>query len=122
MQASDILIMASGTATMEASFLLKPMIIIYKVGLVNFLLGGLLIRTRFIGMPNILARRQVALELLQSEVRSENIVKEALRLLSDETVRHDIISELKYVKNCYGSDDPAGKAGNIIRTFAENLK
>ncbi len=121
MQASDLVILASGTATMEASYLLKPMIIVYKVGILNFLLGGLLLRTRFIGMPNILARRQVALELIQSEVTAENIAAEALRILENDTVRQSIVSELRYVKNCYGTEDPAEKAGQFIRSFAERL-
>jgi hypothetical protein len=55
MQSSDLLIIASGTATLEAAFFKKPMIICYKVGWLNYFIISLLIKTRYIGLPNLLA-------------------------------------------------------------------
>lgn len=120
MEASDLVILSSGTATMETSYFLKPMIILYRVSRLNFFIGGLLIRTRFIGMPNILARHQVAMELLQGEVEPGLILKESIRILEDGDYRESILKEMKYVKSSYGKGDPADRAARYIYEFHHN--
>ncbi len=117
MEASDLVILASGTATLETAWFLKPMIILYRVGTANFLIASMVIRTKFIGMVNLLARRQVALELLQTEADPGNVVDEARRILEDKNYRADIIQELQYVKSSLGRGDPARVAAGHIRDF-----
>jgi lipid-A-disaccharide synthase len=81
MAASDLLLVASGTATLEAALIGTPMVVCYRVSRVSQLVGRLVIRTPWISLPNIVARRGVVPELLQDRARGEALAREALRLL-----------------------------------------
>ncbi|GIX43172.1 MAG: lipid-A-disaccharide synthase [Leptospiraceae bacterium] len=107
MQSSDLLIIASGTATLEAAFFKKPMIICYKVGWLNYFIISLLIKTRYIGLPNLLAKEQVAIELLQNEVHPDNIYNEAIKILQDSTYRNKIVKLLKEIPLVPENKNPA---------------
>jgi lipid-A-disaccharide synthase len=83
MEAADIVIVASGTATLEAALLKKPMVITYRM---PFLSWQLLKRMRYqpyVGLPNILAGKFLVPELLQNEATPEKVADATLRLLSD---------------------------------------
>ena len=83
MVAADLLLAASGTATLEAALLGTPMIICYRVSHFSFRLFLLLIRVSWIGLPNIALARTVAPELYQGTVTGPRLAREAERLLSD---------------------------------------
>ena len=57
MQAADVLLVASGTATLEAALIGTPMVIVYKAHLLTYLLARLVMRVSRIGLPNIIAGR-----------------------------------------------------------------
>lgn len=83
MEAADIVIVASGTATLEAALLKKPMVITYRM---PFLSWHLLKRMRYqpyVGLPNILAGKFLVPELLQHEATPQKVAEATLRLLSD---------------------------------------
>ncbi|MBE7438713.1 MAG: lipid-A-disaccharide synthase [Spirochaetales bacterium] len=108
MQASDLLLVASGTATLEAAVLDVPMIILYRVSWLNFLLAGLVVRTKFIGMVNLLAKKQVAPEFLQTEVDPEVISTVALRMLEKR------VTDYEDVRFELGRGNPAEKAARAV--------
>jgi lipid-A-disaccharide synthase len=114
MEASDMVILASGTATMEAAALGKPMVILYRISWLNFLIASIVLRTRYIGMVNLLARRQVAPELLQTEVHPEAIARETLAILADPARKKEIMLELEHVRRELGRGVPARKAADAI--------
>lgn len=122
MEAADLLILASGTASLEAVWFRRPMVIVYRIGWINFLIASLATRTKYIGLPNILARRQVAVELIQSEVTPENIAREAKRILEDTRFRQEIVRELGYVRRSLGRGDPAVRAARAIQKFLHRRK
>lgn len=122
MEASDFIVLASGTATLEAAWFEKPMIILYKMSPLNIFISTLVLRTRFIGMVNLLARQQAAPELLQSEVTSENIFREMKRILSQDEHRKSVIRELQFVKRSLGTGNPAGRAARAIDDFLNGRK
>ncbi len=118
MEASDFLIIASGTATLEGAYFHKPMILLYKVSLVNYMIAPFLIRTRFIGIVNLLAQRQAMIELIQSEVTPENIVREAERIIEEPEYRDSLKAVLEDVrKNQLGRGNPAVRAAEYIVDF-----
>jgi lipid-A-disaccharide synthase len=71
---SDLVWVCSGTASLETAFFEKPMIIMYKVGCFTEFVGRLLIKTNWIGLPNIVAQKKIVPELLQDNMNSKNIV------------------------------------------------
>jgi lipid-A-disaccharide synthase len=81
MAASDVLLVASGTATLEAALIGTPMVVCYRVSRVSQLIGRLLLRTPWISLVNIVAGRAVVPELLQDDATGGRMAAEALRLL-----------------------------------------
>ena len=82
MQASDIVLMASGTTTLEAMLLKKPMVIAYKVAAFSYFIFSRLVKVEFIGLPNLLAKKALAKEFIQHAATAQNIAAELLRLLT----------------------------------------
>ncbi len=107
--AADLVWVASGTATLEAGLLKKPMVITYRLSPLSYWLGRLLIRVDHIGMVNIIAGERVVPELIQGEVRAERIVAETRRLLRPE-VHRAVAAKLDAVRRRLG---PPGAPGRV---------
>lgn len=114
MKNSDVLIIASGTATLEAVYFRKPMVICYKMNNFSYLIFSRLVQTEFIGLPNLLYEKQVALELLQNEVDAENIFNETVKILENEEYRNEIIKNLKKIQFAPRNTNPAKITADII--------
>jgi lipid-A-disaccharide synthase len=83
MAAADAILIASGTATLEAALLGTPMVVCYRVSRFTAVVSRLLIRIPRISLPNIVAGRDVVPELLQEEVTGARLAHEARRLLAE---------------------------------------
>jgi lipid-A-disaccharide synthase len=83
MAAADVLLVASGTATLEAALLGAPMVVCYRVSRITEACVRLLVRVPWASLPNIVAGRPIVPEILQDEVSGERLATEALRLLQD---------------------------------------
>ncbi len=83
MNLSELLITASGTATLEGAILGKPMVIVYKVSLLSYWIGRALIQVDHIGLVNLVAGKGIVPELIQEDVNPQRIAEEALRILRD---------------------------------------
>jgi len=79
--AADAAIICSGTATVEAALLDVPMVVVYKVSKLTALLAKPLIRTKFFGMVNLIAEKEVAPELIQEKFTAHNVAREVRNLL-----------------------------------------
>ena len=80
--AADLAIVSSGTATVEAALLGKPMIVIYRLSPLTAHLAKPLVRTRFFSMVNLIAGREVVPELIQDDFTPTRVASEAVSLLS----------------------------------------
>ena len=79
--AADAAVICSGTATVEAALLDAPMVVVYQVSKLTALLAKPLIRTKFFGMVNLIAEKEVAPELIQEEFTPHNVAREVRNLL-----------------------------------------
>ena len=97
MHASDVLLIASGTATLEAMLLRKPMVIAYRMAGASWALLSRMVKTPHVGLPNILAGQLVAPELLQYGATAERMVHELSRLLesggAEQVAQFDALAE-----------------------------
>jgi len=91
--ASDCTIIASGTATLEAALAKCPMVIAYKMPTISWWIMRRKRLQPWVGLPNILANRFIAPELLQSAVTPDRLAHEALRWLSSPAEHHDACIE-----------------------------
>lgn len=83
MAAANVVMMASGTATLEGMLAKKPMVAAYRFHPLTWLILAALVRTRFVTLPNLLAKDAVVPELLQKDVTPENLAREVERFLGD---------------------------------------
>jgi lipid-A-disaccharide synthase len=114
MNLSELLLLASGTATLEAAILEKPMVILYKVSFLSYWIGRGLIRVRHIGLVNLLAGQEIVKELIQKEATPEKMAKEALRLLKDQTFYQRVVTSLRAVRKNLGEPGAAQRAAQIV--------
>jgi len=118
MNTCDALIIASGSATLEAGIIGCPMVIIYKLNPLTYWLALMLINTPFYGLVNIVAEERVAPELIQSEANAENIAAEILKLLKDPEHRQEVRDRLLLVRKNLGSP---GVMKAVAASMAESL-
>lgn len=107
MASADILLVASGTATLEAAILKIPSVVLYKMDAISWLFAKFLVQTKFIGLPNIIAGKEVFPELIQREARPENIVACVEKILKNKS---DIEKELEAIKEKLGLEGAMNRA------------
>ncbi len=83
MAASDVVMLASGTAALEALLLGRPMVVVGRVHWLTYLFVRWMIKTPWFSLPNILAGRTIVPELIQAQATAHNVVSEMMPLLSD---------------------------------------
>ncbi len=114
-----VALISSGTATLEAACLCVPMIILYKLNWLTYLLGRLLIRIPFIGLPNIIAGEKIVPELVQTKANAQNVVNEASILLENDAVWTIAQKKLALVKERLGCCGATKKAARLILDMKE---
>lgn len=87
MAAADVVVLASGTATLEAMLLKKPMVVVYFLHWLTWLIARLLVKVPYVGLPNLLAGESLVPELLQGAATPEAISRETQRWLQDDLYR-----------------------------------
>lgn len=88
MAASDVVLMASGTTTLEAMLLKRPMVAAYRMGAISYTLLSRLVKTPYISLPNLLANKPLVPEVIQNDVRADVLGPLVLeRLLGGESVQ-----------------------------------
>jgi lipid-A-disaccharide synthase len=101
-QCCDAVMTSSGTATLEVALLTVPMVICYKLSAITYYLGRLLVKTPFIGLPNIVAGKSIVKEFIQHEATAENLAAEVERILTDKAYTKMMQGNLQDVKQRLG--------------------
>ena len=111
---SDVVVVASGTATLEAAIMKAPMVILYKLSLMTYLIGKLLIKVDNIGLVNLVAGRRVVSELIQYDVTPAKIAQEVASILENEELCIAMQQELASVKEKLGDPGASLRAAKIV--------
>jgi lipid-A-disaccharide synthase len=120
MRAADLLITASGTATLEAGLLGTPMVIIYRVSRLTWWVGRLLVDVPSIGMVNLVAGGRVVPELLQWDFTPERVAQSALELLHSPEALGVIRGKLEDVRERLGEEGASLRAAQeVLKTLHE---
>jgi lipid-A-disaccharide synthase len=110
MQRACVGMIASGTATLESSFYLLPFVLIYKVSWLTYLPGRLLIRVDHLGMPNILAGREVIPEFIQHQALPARIADSVWELYNDPGRRATMVNEMGRIIKLLGGKGAGERA------------
>jgi lipid-A-disaccharide synthase len=112
--ASDVVITASGTATVQAALHERPMVIVYRVSPVTEMLGRLFVKLDTFGMVNLVAGERVVPELVQDKFTPAAVADEIVSLLTDGARREAMTARLREVKNKLGGKGGARRAAEAI--------
>lgn len=111
-QSCDVVLTASGTATLELGLLEIPMVIVYKTSAITFYIGKKLVSLKHIGLVNIIPGKEVVREFLQDDAKPALIAEEALHLLNDKNYYESMQHELSLIRQQLGD-------GNGSKNVAE---
>jgi lipid-A-disaccharide synthase len=107
-------LIASGSATLEAAYFRLPFVLVYKVAWLTYLAARLVVRLKFIGMPNVLAKKEVVPEFIQHEARPGAIARAVLRLINNPVARERMISEFNKIIESLGEGGASERAARAI--------
>ncbi|HJT22221.1 MAG TPA: lipid-A-disaccharide synthase [Nitrospira sp.] len=114
MAVSDVLLIASGTATLQAAVVGTPMVLLYKTTLPTYWLARWLIRVQWIGLVNLVAGRSIVPELIQDDATAERLSQEAWRLLDDRDASEAMKSGLRDVRQSLGEPGASRRAAEVV--------
>ncbi|MCG5330571.1 lipid-A-disaccharide synthase [Acinetobacter baumannii] len=108
MNASDIIALASGTATLEAMLMHRPMVTFYKLHWLTYLIAKFLVKIPYYSLPNIIAGKKVIEELIQADATPENLAAEIEKLMNVETAQIQVMQHLTMHKQLISgnTEDP----------------
>jgi lipid-A-disaccharide synthase len=117
LRACDLALIVSGTATLEAAIAGTPMVILYRVSFLTYVLGKFLAKVSYIGLVNLVAGRQIVPELIQGDATDARLAEEGLRLLDDDARREEMKENLRLVRERLGQ----GGASERVAALAAEM-
>ena len=112
--ASDLVLVASGTATLQAALIGTPMIIVYRTSPLTYQIGKRLVTIPYIGLVNILAERKLVPEILQAQATAKNIAQEALAILENPSRQRVMKESFQALRKSLGSSGASRRAAEMI--------
>jgi lipid-A-disaccharide synthase len=114
MAAADVVLAASGTATLEAALLMRPMVVAYRVSKLTARMVRRRGRVPYVALPNILAGEFIVPEFLQEDATAENLAQAVLNVLRDRTVRERVVRRFETIAGTLRQDNAARVADAIL--------
>ncbi len=114
---SDLIITATGTATLETACLLKPMIAVYKFSPVSYRIIKTLVGhkvPKYIALPNIWLDKMAIPEFIQQGVDARNLADHAIRFFKDPSVGQQMVTDLKKLMTILGEKGSLSKNAQIV--------
>ena len=112
--ASDLVLVASGTATLQAALVGTPMVIVYRTSSLTYQIGKRLVTIPYIGLVNVLSEKELVPEILQERATANNIAQEALAILGDSTRQRVMKEGFQALRSSLGSPGASTRAAEKI--------
>ncbi len=115
---ADVILVASGTATLMVGLMEKPMVIMYRMNaLTAWFAKRLVTKTPYFGMVNLVMNRKIVPELFQEQASPEGMAREVEKLISDSPERSRMVSDLKQVKDRLGSKGATERVRHLLEAY-----
>ena len=115
--ASDVALVASGTATLEAGLMQRPLVAVYRVNALSYAVGKLLVKIPFFSLVNLLSEARVIPELLQGDMTEARII-EALDPLWSGPARDACLDGLTRLRAKLGPGGAAQRVAELLRSYS----
>ena len=113
---ADLILVCSGTATLETALYQKPMLIIYKTSFLTALLAKFLLKIPYIGLINIVAGKKIVPEFIQYKAKPQRIAQEALELIKNRQKIEETKQELRKAILNLGQGGASKRAAEAVLT------
>jgi lipid-A-disaccharide synthase len=114
MAASDLLLVTSGTATLQAALIGTPMVVVYRASPLTYQIAKCLVRIPYISLVNILAGNEIVPELIQNRMTPDRIAQEALEILRDAGRRDAMQQAFHAIRTSLGGPGASKRAAEFI--------
>jgi lipid-A-disaccharide synthase len=115
MLAAEMVLLASGTATLEAMLLKRPMVVCYRLSALTWFLASRMLKVPYVSLPNLLAGERLVPEFLQDAVTVENLGRELQRLLDDPQQQSALASRFQQIHSTIRCDASAQAADAVLQ-------
>ena len=112
--AADVAVVASGTATLETALMLRPMVVVYRMSALSWVVGRLLVKVAFVSLVNLLSGRRLVPELLQGALRPQAVAEEVRRLWAPGAAREAQLEGFRSLRAQLGSGPTASHVADEV--------
>jgi len=116
--ASDLVLLASGTATLETMLVKRPMVVAYRMSAFNFAIAKRMIKTPYISLPNLLANKLLVPEFIQHQATVENLGNVLLNYMQSPSITTELCNEFENLHKgmkCNASEKAAKAIQGLLR-------
>lgn len=115
--ACDAAMVCSGTATLEAALLGRPMVVVYRVSFLSFLILRRLVRVAHIALVNLIAQERLVPELVQGDLTAASLAHETALLLAAGPRRQRLLTQLRALRAALGQRKPSRAVARAIQIY-----
>jgi len=116
--ASEVAVIASGTATLQAALLGIPLVVVYKLFPATYWIGKQIVKVKHVSLVNLLAGREVVKELLQSEATVGNIMHELEKILAGESHAKNMLDAYAGIRSIFSSKNASERVADMVEEMA----
>lgn len=116
--ASEVAVIASGTATLQAALLGIPLVVVYRLSPLTYWIGRMIVKVKHVSLVNILSGREVVKELLQSEATAGNTLHELRKILSSVSHKKNMLEAYVRIRDMFSSKNASGRVADIVEEMA----
>jgi lipid-A-disaccharide synthase len=114
MSAADLVVLSSGTATLEALLLRRPMIVCYRLAALSFFIASRLVKIPFVALPNLLADREIVPEYIQGALSEDVLFREIEKFYSASGISRELLTVYEKIHLSLRLDGSAKAAQAVV--------
>ena len=122
LRASTAALVASGTATLETGLMAVPMVIIYRISGLSYLIGKLIVRVDHVGLVNIVAGKRVVPELIQDDATPAKMAEALAAFLTDRDYYTKVQEELAGIRSQLGDTGANARAASAVLDIMKDIR
>ncbi|MEO1481180.1 MAG: lipid-A-disaccharide synthase [Myxococcota bacterium] len=117
LSAADAAVVASGTASLQAALLAKPIVVVYRVSWLTYQILRRMIRVAHIAMINLIAGRALVPELIQNTFTPRNVYDAVVDLIDNRDKRKELVAELSAIRDRLGRGKGAERVAEVVAGY-----